>query len=764
VKRSVLYLLGGLLVIGGLVGLELVSLGILGGDDGGGAGGDADLIGVEAPDATKGATLKGTGDGTPRGADADVAVVDPFDSVPAEVHGSTPNGGAIRGRVIRKDGGVPLAGVRVTLGRPDSILTYLRAKANGRFDELEARTGSDGRFAFLDVTRSKGYVVRARHEGYAIASSEDDLDLTARDGIDLGDLALGQGGTLTGRVVGPEGTPLPNVRIVIAWRISNPIGIILADPDTVPEIEREVRTGPDGRFKAERLDPTPKTIIAVAPSGASQVVRSVSLEDGALKAIDDIRMPGQGVIAGTVVWADGKPIAGARVFAAPRMQAAVRTVETDAEGAFRLAWLPEGENYVIGTLVEGLPVDLTMGVSLGEENARIEFPLAGSLKGVVVAAEGGAPLGRFAVQVDDAEPPEDFQMRFVMEQVKRGVGPTPFEAQDGSFTFPRVAAGTYHLTISAAGYPDVVKEGVVVVAGEAAEVRIEVPRGHIGKGIVRKASGDPLAGARLYVVQGVPSSASGVNLSGYLYGREPDVVARGDGSFELPPQTPGVYSLIAAHPTALPGILRSVDLEAGDASDLEVRMPPSGTIRGRLLDESARPAKNEQVYVVYRDGVVRTARTGEDGRFELAGMPVGRLVCRWLSLLDVKTYATFMRPGSDDEARSSAFDALREEHGEHDLQDGAVIEIALNIPRRVEVSGHYRMGGEPPPAKVRNFFVTVFGGAKWIEVTLEEEGAFETRLLPGKYLAYGPGASGEWTSTEIEILEGPTFRLLIDMK
>ena len=762
-KRSTLIFLAGLALLVGLVVFELHSLGVLGGDDGADGGGGADLLGADAVDGEDAATLKGRGTGKAARADEHVAAPDPFDGVPAEVRGTTKNGGSIRGRVVREEGGLPLAGVRVTLGRPDSLVSYLRAKANGRFDELEARTGPDGRFAFLDVTPSKGYVVRARHSDYAVCSHPDTLDLTGRGALDVGDLALGQGGTLTGRVVGPDGTPLRNVRVAVTWRITNALGIVLADPATAPEIEREVVTGADGRYKAAKLDPSPKTIIAVAPTGATAVVRSVALEKGELKAVDDIRMPGPGRIAGKVVWADGSPIEGARVFAAPSQQAAVRTVETGADGAFELRWLPEGQEYVIGTMVAGLPVDLTMGVDLGDEDVRIEFPKPGGLKGVVVTAEGGRPLTRFGVSVDLAEPPEDWQRRFVMEQVKRGLGPTPFESEQGAFEFPRLATSTYHVTVSAPGYPDVTKEGVTIVAGETTEVRIEIPRGHVASGVVRRHDGSPLAGARVYVQQGIPSAAAGPALDGYLHDREPDAVADAGGRFTLPPQTPATYDLIAKHPTALAGILRGVDLEAGDVQDLELRMPQSGTIRGRLLDEHARPARGEQVYVLYRNGVVRTTSTGDDGRFEVAGLPVGRLVVRWLSLLDVRAYRELMHGGNDPAAREKAFDDLAARAGEQDLRDGAVLEVQLAIPRRVEVRGRYTVGGEPP-AKQRRFYVTVEGGGQWNDVAIAEDGSYTMRLLPGSYLVYGPDAAGRWSARPIEILEGPSQTLDIDVE
>ena len=39
-----------------------------------------------------------------------------------------------------------------------------------------------------------------------------------------------------------------------------------------------------------------------------------------------------------------------------------------------------------------------------------------------------------------------------------------------------------------------------------------------------------------------------------------------------------------------------------------------------------------------RTGVMRTTRTGKDGRFAMPGLPVGRCVVRWLSLRDMRSY------------------------------------------------------------------------------------------------------------------------------
>ena len=735
--------------------LGLLPAGLLGGGAERTAGGGRDeLLTTDGADGT-GTTLKGLGKREDAGKDA---APEPVVAVrgPAEVRGGLPGGGSVRGRVIRKQGRVPFEGVRVKLLRPDSILTYLRAGVNGRFDELEAWTGEDGRFAFLDVTPSKGYIVRAYHDGFAVASSEADLDLSAREAVDVGDLPMGVGAILTGRVVDRDQRPVPAARVVVTWRISNPLGVILADPDTAPEIEKEARTGADGRFTLEHLDPHPKTLLVTAPSGAAQVVRSVALEDGQVKALDDIVMPGEGVLAGVVVWKDGTPVNDARVFAAPQSEMAVRTAATDAQGAFRLTWLPEGATYVLGVLIPGLPVILEEDLGAGREDVRVEVPMPGRVTGVAVAA-AGRPVTRFALDLAATEKTGDMMMEFVAAQVRRGLGPTPFVDEAGTFSFPRVATGSYRLTLTAPGYPAVTTEPFVVTAGEATEVRIEVPRGHVARGAVLRANGEPMAEARLFVIQGGVKGAAGPALTSHMQDREPDAVARGDGSFELPPQTPGRYDVIAAHPDMLAGVARGVDLTTGDVADLRIQLPPSGSVGGVLLDENGLPAKSEEVFVLYRNGVLRLETTDEQGRFRAAGLPLGRCLVRWVSMNAYRLYQRYFGEGATDQDREKGYDELRVRGEEHEIVDGGMIQLSIKIPPRTKVTGRYRVAGQAPPPNRRTLYVTIEGGGHWTEVALDEQGRFETRLESGTYMVFGPTAQHGYEARVLTIPEAPTF-------
>jgi hypothetical protein len=765
VSRSLLFvILGVVLLVGVLGALDVIPMGF--GKGGGGDDGARDVDLLDAEGATDGeGTLKGRGvKGVPGEAAAEDAAISIVPAVPSEVRGGTPGGGVVRGRVVRGEGTIPLAGVKVVLSRPDSIIAYLRAEANGRYDVLEANTGADGRFAFLDVTPSQGYVVRAHMEGFAVASAEDDIDLRGRETVDVGDLAMGPGGGLTGRVLDAGQAPVAGARVVATWRISNPLGVILSDPDTAPELEAEAVTDAEGRYTLTTLDPAPKTLFAVAPTGAAEIVRSVTVEPGQVKQVDDIVLPGNGAIAGRVQWADGTPIAGARVFGSPMANlAATRGTLSDAAGQFRVEWLPGERPLAVGVLVPGMPVQMVQGVEVGRDDIVVEFPMPGGLRGRVRRAAGGAPVPRFFIQLEAAKQEEDWMMKMLRAQVQRGLGPAPFVSPEGAFEIPRVAEGTYAVVVTAPGFPEVRRASVQVIAGETVDVVVEVPEGNVARGSVVRADGSPVSGARLFVFPGGVKGLKDEALQGAVEDREPDAASRGDGSFELPPQTPGTVAVIATHPDTLPGIVRVVDLRAGDAEDVEIRLPPSGGVQGRLLDEHARPVKGgEEVYILFPDGLVETAPVDEEGRFELKGLRVGRCVVRWMSMRDSSKYAAIIGRGAPEQKRK-AYDDLRQDGGEHEITDGGMVQVTLSMPRRVKVSGRLLVAGVPEP-KPRGVWLQMPGAHTWWRVEIDQDAHYERELEYGHYQVWVQLAERDWRTIEIDIPDGPVYQLDLDFK
>lgn len=754
-RKLILVLLGLVLLVLALDAGGVLPLGILGGDTAADGDGETDLLGVDG-EGGEAAGLKGLGAHGAKKADGTALVAEP--SQPAEVRGTTPGGGVVRGRVVQQDGGIPLRGIAVHLTRFDSLLSYLRAQVNDRYDVLLAETDANGRFAFLDVTPSDDYVVRVQAEGFAVTSS-DELDLRGRETIDVGDLAVGPGAKVSGRVLDHEGKPAVGVRVAATWMITNGINVILTDPDTAPALQMETTTDEEGRYALEHLEPTDTTLFFVAPSGAAEIVRKLGFDELKTVELPDVTLPGPRFVAGTVAWSDGTPIADARVFATGALGGAVRPTDAAADGSWRIDYIPGGDKTNLGVLVPGMPVQMKAQVPIGRDDVRIEFPVPGKLGGTVVEAQSGEPVERFRIQLVPTKEPEDWTLRIVAKQVRRGLGATPFVSPEGRFAFGRVAPGTYKLTLTADGYPATKLGDIVVAAKETATIRIEVAEGFVARGTVRRSTGEPVKGARVYVLPGgrVRAGAQGPQLQGYIRDREPDAIARADGVFELPPQTPEHYDVIASLPGALPGVERGIDLRAGDAADVEIRLPPAGTVRGLMLDEHARPAKGETVFLLYRNGIVRTVMTGADGRFELTGMPVGRCLVRWLSLRTSGAHYRTYRSGTSED-KEKAYDVMRLEGEEHEIVDGEVVEVSLRLPRRVQVTGRLRVEGEVPKGET-GFYITTSAGGHWVRVDLDAEGRFETRLLPGKYRAYMPVAKNSWAGVEIEIPDTPTHQL-----
>ncbi len=754
-SRWVLVLLAIALIAGALVAFD-IPLG--GSGDEGAADGVSESDLLEAEDTDAAGTLKGRGAkaGEETADDANALAV----AVPSDVRGTTKGGGVVRGRVVQK-GGVPVSGATVLLNRPDSIFSYLRASPNGRFDRLTAQSGADGRFTFRDITPSKDYRVRVQHDMHATTSSKR-LDLRGRETIDLGDLMLGPGGGLRGRVIDANGAPVTGARVVATWRIANPLSLILSDPDIAPEIERETTTDEEGRYAIQKLEPAPKTLFAVAPSGASEIVHSVTVEDGATKDVDDIKLPGGGFVAGTVKWADGKPIRGVRVFASPmRRMGATRPTETDAEGRFRIDHVPEDQRVGIGAYIPGLPVWIKQGIDVGTEDIAIEFAMPGSLTGSVVRAGSKDPVEHFYVQLDSEEKPKDWMLRIIQQQVQRGLGPTPFNDEGGGFAFPQVAAGTYTVRVTAPGFPEIRTPGVTIIAGQETELAIEIPEGNVARGRVRRANGAPADAARLYVFPtGALKKVKKENLGSLVDDREPVAAALADGTFDLPPQTPGTYDVLATHPDALPGKVLAVDLTAGDASGVDVTLHPAGGVRGLLLDEHRRPAKDEQVYVLYPDGFVVFVEVGDDGRFEKKQLRLGRCVVRWLSMKDEKAYAAIIG-GKDAEKKREAYHDLRRDGGEHEITDGGMVEVTVTLPRRVRVRGRILMQGAVDP-RSRQAWVQMDGARRWIRVEADDNGNFEKLLEPGRYSAWLRQSEEGWTQIQFEIPDIAEHRLDLD--
>jgi len=174
------------------------------------------------------------------------------------------------------------------------------------------------------------------------------------------ELAPRQGGTLTG-VVTADGAPVAGADVTITGPFSRAVG-----------------TGEDGRFSANL--PVGDYRLSTKVFGYVTATADVTITLGAESAVDlSLSAAERHDIRGTVVDEDGDPVANADVSVKDTPLDAVRT---DAEGAFEIADVPEGE-YALAVTPNACFSPTSAGLKVGAENKPLEVAVG------LVVDEGG---------------------------------------------------------------------------------------------------------------------------------------------------------------------------------------------------------------------------------------------------------------------------------------------------------------------------------------------------------------------------------------
>ncbi|MCU0684735.1 MAG: carboxypeptidase regulatory-like domain-containing protein [Polyangiaceae bacterium] len=266
------------------------------------------------------------------------------------------------------------------------------------------------------------------------------------------------------------------------------------------------------------------------------------------------------VIGGRVVEAEGRSVAGARVWLVAAEAPFNRSAErySDASGTFSFADVAPGSYRVAAE-------HLHYGSALSAPIAPAEASEAGSL---VLALDAVRSVGGRVLNVD-GDPVVGAK---ISAEGATGSAPSAASSADGSFWFdnlPRAASG---LRVSARGY---VTEVVMLQTAAAAERQSITVRLHAAPdivGLVLDPSGRPLAATVTACEEG------------------PDrKVARSgaDGAFRVPASASGC-AFLAEHDSFAPS--PSTHAEPGD--QVVLRLGPGGALEGRVVDEAGAPVRS----------------------------------------------------------------------------------------------------------------------------------------------------------------------------
>jgi beta-lactamase regulating signal transducer with metallopeptidase domain/protocatechuate 3,4-dioxygenase beta subunit len=452
--------------------------------------------------------------------------------------------GKVTGRVINDADGRPVAGAVV-------YLLPHQPRYIGDLPTRRTKTNEKGEFSY-DAVAPKLYYVWAFHGNLASRSrqlsgkkvvvkqdgSSQPLLLRMRPGIAVRVKVLSQA----------DGKPLPGARVRLIWT----------------DTERDHFTNPRGEVELLALTAEIWHVEAAAKDHAAEV-RVLNLENGQAAALEFKLAPGVAV-QGRVRDVDGRPLAGVGVDAyyGDKGGPHLNYVETDAEGRYRLDYLPFGRIPLLLHKSDYLHEwkEISLNAGQGRE-ARLDVslrkrPHGGSVEGIVTDDQGkpiaGAEVANGGGSTDQVRRAKtDRQGKFLLDNVYEG--PTGHD-----------------LVVRAKGFAP---QRVAFTPGPAtrpAQVAVRLEPGHRIKGRVVNEAGKPIRGVHVYFAHGIFPIEGALGGSG---------LTDAQGRFEfdsLPEKSPFTFEKDGY--SAIPQLEFALD---GD-QEVVVTMKSQGVIKGRVVD------------------------------------------------------------------------------------------------------------------------------------------------------------------------------------
>ncbi|HEY3801017.1 MAG TPA: carboxypeptidase-like regulatory domain-containing protein [Kofleriaceae bacterium] len=479
----------------------------------------------------------------------------------------------VGGTVIDQDG-KPVANAAVWLGKGT------HTDADGTWRLLPGVPPGKAHIMIV----AKGYSQTDMHE-VVIEKATPRMDLVVH--MEHGDE------TITGTVVDASGAPVPHP-VISVKRVDGTMGFW----PSAPEYDEH------GGFAIHDL--SPGTYVILASSAAlGAPTQTVKLERGSHVELRFVVAQPAG-ISGIVVDDLGQPAAGVTV--APHDVENV--APSDAAGHFQLTGLADG-SYELEAWryldLEDPAAHVT--AHTGDNNVRVVSPRPGAVTGRVVM--NGRPVDYFGMTLTD-------------ETTKRAEL-VPIRDHDGRFTKTKLGQRMFSVSVSGPGFEPKLIEHLHVKPGEQLDLGdLAVESGRVLRGRVVDRSGMPIADA---AVIARPDAAIDVSVTlADDRDRRPGARTDSAGRFELAglPEDLSGYQIQASTAGALapPRELSPDDLD----HEIELVLDASGSIAGRLVDESGRPSHGAASVVLATTTApvrVYVAQVADDATFSLAPLPAG---------------------------------------------------------------------------------------------------------------------------------------------
>ena len=471
-------------------------------------------------------------------------------------------------------------------------------------DRREARTDGKGHVMFAPV-RPGWVAATAVAPGYAPGNAFTTLG-SAGATAHL-EIKLHPGLPVSGHVLDEAGKPVSGAHVALA----GPWGAPQGDP---------VTTDASGAFKLAAVAAGTHTLRASDRDHAPASSSPITVADRAVTGIE-IRMKAGGVLAGTVVDADGKPVRFATVRAMPsRMTGGyggARAATTDDKGAFELRGLARTKLEVRAESDTGASkVDkIDLAATAARRDLKLVLDVSGTISGIVVDDQG-APVPE--VQVN-AFP--DFMAGNTSDSVALAGMSSATTDGGGRFAVHGLPDGTYRLWASRDG-------GASQAWGERGQ---QAKPGDTNVKITLSAPGE-LVGKLALESTGQPPTVATIEV-----GFQPGTPAAA-GAFDVKELTPGNYDVRIVGPEFAEHIVHGVKIDPGKPTDLgTITLTRGRKLVGTVVDANGSPVPGVKVRLgrmlfsmageddamesFEEQRGMRVAVTDQDGGFAIIGVP-----------------------------------------------------------------------------------------------------------------------------------------------
>ena len=551
-----------------------------------------------------------------------------------------PVGGVLRGRITDAKTGKPVAGVRIVA----EVGTYSHG---GLLYGSETRSDRSGRYEIRGMPVGPVSQLRVNRDGYVPFEIGLSHDLLMVEGaVVVRDIALVPGAIVSGTVTGPDG-PLGGASVSLSY----------AEPEWREPCS--VFADRSGRFRITTLDAGKWTLTAEA-AGFFEEEKAIAAVAGGSVSVTFTLEPGtetepeyrEGTsvspeptvirIRGTVRAADGSVPRGARV--------RVEEVYGSGYGEDPLRWVPDGlkprEDGSFEAEIEkwnaGWRLRVSAGapgyapaapVTISEEAGRAEYRVD------VTLGRGHGVTARVTEDASGRPIPGASVCLLVHEGEEAGeewlTAPPPSAVhavsdRDGRIEIPNVPAGTYRLCAHSVG---TLGGSRVIQVPEDVDVKIALSPALCMGGVVRHPDGASPGPVSVWL------RPEGGGDAGSFY-------SAADGTFFVRGIKVGRYE-VEIHRIIGHGPVNFLEREVGvleaGRTDLVIEVERGYRMAGVVRTEEGVPVPHVFVEVFDAEGdmIGDSEMVGEDGRFEVVGLPEGGYTVK----VDEDGFLPFRREG-----------------------------------------------------------------------------------------------------------------------